>query len=109
MKHVGQNIKSLRLKYGWNQKIVARQLKISIPAFSKIETSTTDINLTRLDELATLFDVSVFDLLKKPGEESIWPLERELKDCKNILEVQEKEISSLRKKVIELFDELRGK
>jgi transcriptional regulator with XRE-family HTH domain len=42
---IGKNIRTLRQKHGWSQGQVASRLHISIPAFSKIETGITDINI----------------------------------------------------------------
>ena len=38
MNYIGKNIRRLRQKKGWSQSQVAAELKISVPAFSKIET-----------------------------------------------------------------------
>jgi transcriptional regulator with XRE-family HTH domain len=107
MKHVGKNIKSLRQKQGWSQGDAAQRLKISIPAFSKIETNITDINLSRLYQIANLFEVSVLDILSLPGEELANPDKQELANCKYKLATCEQEVIQLQKKVIGLFDELR--
>jgi transcriptional regulator with XRE-family HTH domain len=45
MKTLGKKIRLLRHQKGWSQEEVAKRLDISIPAFSKIETGITDINL----------------------------------------------------------------
>jgi transcriptional regulator with XRE-family HTH domain len=42
---VGNNIRTLRHQRGWSQEDIATRLGISIPAFSKIETGVTDVNL----------------------------------------------------------------
>jgi len=62
MKTVSKNIKFLRLKMGWRQREVAELLKISIPAYSKIETAVTDVNINRLRQIADLFKVSIVDM-----------------------------------------------
>ncbi|MGN7203817.1 helix-turn-helix domain-containing protein [Pedobacter sp. SAFR-022] len=108
MKNVDQNIKQLRLERGWNQKIVAERLGISIPAYSKIESGITDINLSRLVQLASLFDVSVAEVLFGSAEINNKVDKKELTACEYELAVKEKEVFNLQKKVIELFDELRN-
>jgi len=60
---IGSVVKDLRLKHEWKQSAVAKKLSISIPAFSKIETGATDINVTRLHELANVFSVPVSELV----------------------------------------------
>ncbi|HWW41601.1 helix-turn-helix transcriptional regulator [Pedobacter sp.] len=62
MKTVSKNIKLLRIKMGWRQHEVAALLEISVPAFSKIETGVTDININRLRQIADLFKVSIVDM-----------------------------------------------
>lgn len=62
MKTVSKNIKFLRQKMGWTQRKVAELLKISVPAFSKIETGVTDVNINRLHQIADLFKVSIVDM-----------------------------------------------
>lgn len=108
MKHVGANIKHLRLKRGWNQGEVAKSLKISIPAVSKIESGDTDINLSRLADLMSLFSVSFAEILNDPGEGKVDNNVEEFSRLNKLLIEREKEISMLQKQVIELFIELRS-
>ncbi len=63
MKALGKKIRLLRHQKGWSQEDVAKKLDISIPAFSKIETGITDINLSRLEQISNLFEMSVVQLL----------------------------------------------
>src|SRR5690554_7920468 len=63
MKSLGKKIRLLRHQRGWSQEDVAKRLDISIPAFSKIETGITDVNLSRLDQISQLFDLSIVQLL----------------------------------------------
>ena len=66
MKTLGKKIRLLRHQRSWSQEDVAKQLDISIPAFSKIETGITDVNLSRLEQIATLFGMSkVIDLYEE--------------------------------------------
>lgn len=107
MKHVGKNIKSLRLKQGWSQNDIAVQLNISIPAFSKIETGATDINLSRLSQLSEVFCVDVIEILMAPGESIFKAYINNIQDLEEELFRKDKEINALQKKIIDLFDELR--
>ena len=52
MQTLGKKIRLLRHQKSWSQEDVAKQLGISIPAFSKIETGITDINLSRLEQIS---------------------------------------------------------
>jgi len=60
---VGQGIKMLRQKHGWTQEDVANRLGISIPALSKIETGVTDVNLSRLEQIADIYEITLLQLL----------------------------------------------
>ncbi len=106
MKKVGQNIRSLRHIKGWSQEDVSKRLGISVPAFSKIETSVTDVNLSRLQQIAAVFEISVVQLitLNEPGTVSDT---NELETANQKLIKRESEVIGLQKKVIELFEELR--
>ncbi|RZK48273.1 MAG: XRE family transcriptional regulator [Pedobacter sp.] len=108
MNVIGKNIRLLRQKKGWSQGEVAKQLSISIPAFSKIETGITDINISRLEQIANLFQVSTVDLISKEGEHHVAENVAEIYKLKEKLAMKEDEIISLQKKVIDLYEELRA-
>lgn len=107
MNIIGKNIRSLRQKNGWSQGEVAKRLKISIPAFSKIETGITDINISRLAQIAALFEVSTMDIISKEGENPQSLNFEEISTLKEKLSQREEEIIKLQKKVIDLYEEIR--
>ena len=107
MKSLGKKIRLLRHQKGWSQEDVAKRLGISIPAFSKIETSITDINLSRLEQIANMFEMSVVQLLTFSDLEQDQKFVSELEVINQKLMDRETEVISLQKKVIELFEELR--
>lgn len=106
-KNVGKNIRTIRHQRGWSQEDVANRLGISIPAFSKIETGVTDINLSRLEQIANIYEVNVVNLLALDAG----PVEPQVSNLsilqKKILE-REMEIANLQRKVILLYEELRN-
>ena len=107
-KSVGMNIRTIRHQHGWSQEDVANRLGISIPAFSKIETGVTDINLSRLEQIANVFEVSVVYLLSMDASD----VEHEpshLSIAQKKLVDREAEIATLQRKVILLYEELRNK
>ena len=107
-KFVGKNIRTLRHQHGWSQEDVANRLGISIPAFSKIETGVTDINLSRLEQIANIFELNVVNLLAlEAGEIDLTPSNLSIAQKK--LVDRESEIANLQRKVILLYEELRGK
>ena len=107
MKTLGKKIRLLRHQKGWSQEDVAKRLDISIPAFSKIETGITDINLSRLEQISNLFEMSVVQLLTFNDLEQDQKFINELEVVNKKLTDRETEIIDLQKKVIELFEELR--
>ncbi|GAA4918569.1 helix-turn-helix domain-containing protein [Mucilaginibacter sp. UR6-1] len=109
MKTLGKKIRLLRHQKGWSQEDVAKKLDISIPAFSKIETGITDINLSRLEQIATLFEMSVVQLLTFNDTQEEQKFASELENIHKKLTERETEVIDLQKKVIELFEELRLK
>lgn len=107
-KTIGKNIRTFRHQHGWSQEDVATRLGISIPAFSKIETGVTDINLSRLEQIANIYEIEVAQLLSLDmEEEEIQP--SNLSIIQKKLADREAEIANLQRKVILLYEELRNK
>lgn len=104
MKSIGDHIKQSRLALGLSQADAAKKLNISTPAFCKIETGQTDLNISRLLQISKTFKVSVSQLIdgKTVGAEP----SAELAVLKKELIEKEEEINKLRKKVIDLYDKL---
>ncbi len=107
MKTLGKKIRLLRHQKGWSQEDVAKRLDISIPAFSKIETGITDINLSRLEQISTLFEMSVVQLLTFNDTEQQEKYTSDLEVLTKKVQEREAEVIDLQKKVIELYEELR--
>src|ERR1700710_800041 len=107
-KSVGKNIRTIRHQRGWSQEDVANRLGISIPAFSKIETGVTDINLSRLEQIATIYEVSVVNLFALDAEE-VAPQTSHLTIAQKKISERETEIANLQRKVILLYEELRNR
>ena len=107
MKTLGKKIRLLRHQKGWSQEDVAKRLDISIPAFSKIETGITDINLSRLEQISKLFEMTVVKLLTYNDTEQQEKYISELETMTKKLQERETEVIDLQKKIISLFEELR--
>jgi transcriptional regulator with XRE-family HTH domain len=107
MKTLGKKIRLLRHQKGWSQEDVAKRLDISIPAFSKIETGITDVNLSRLEQISTLFEMSVVQLLTFNDTEQQEKYNSDLEVLTKKVQDRETEVIDLQKKVIELYEELR--
>ena len=107
MKTLGKKIRLLRHQKGWSQEDVAKRLDISIPAFSKIETGITDINLSRLEQISKLFEMTVVQLLTYNDTEQQEKYISELETMTKKLQERETEVIDLQKKIINLFEEIR--
>ncbi len=106
-KTIGKNIRTFRHQRGWSQEDVANRLGISIPAFSKIETGVTDINLSRLEQIADIYEIDVVQILSMDAEE-IEQQPSNLNIIQKKLLDRETEIANLQRKVILLYEELRN-
>lgn len=107
MKELSKKIRLLRHQKSWSQEDVARRLKISIPAFSKIETGSTDMNVSRLEEIAQIFDLSLVQLLTITDSDQQKKHISDLEDLTIKLHEREIELLEMQKKIIELYEELR--
>jgi transcriptional regulator with XRE-family HTH domain len=106
-KTIGKNIRTFRHQHGWSQEDVANRLGISIPAFSKIETGVTDINLSRLEQIANIYEIDVVQILAMDVEE-VEQTPSNLSIVQKRLLDREAEIVNLQRKVILLYEELRN-
>lgn len=106
MNTIGLKIRSLRHQKGWSQEDVAKRLEISIPAFSKMETGVTDLNLSRLNQISRLFNLTVVQLLADSDTDEIKDRTKEVNEMKQRLQKREEEIINLQKKVINLYEQL---
>lgn len=106
-KTIGKNIRTFRHQHGWSQEDVANRLGISIPAFSKIETGVTDINLSRLEQIANIYEIDVVQILAMDVEE-VEQQPSNLSIVQKKLLDREAEIVNLQRKVILLYEELRN-
>ncbi|MCY4779437.1 helix-turn-helix transcriptional regulator [Sphingobacterium sp. UT-1RO-CII-1] len=106
MNALGKKIRLLRHQKGWSQEDVAKRLDISIPAFSKIETGITDVNLSRLNQISRLFGLSLVQLLSTTDLEEEKQIADEITELNKKLQVREVEVIELQKKVIDLYEQL---
>ena len=80
----------------------------SFSAFSKIETGVTDINISRLEQIAALFKLTVIQLLSYSEPEQDVKLNSDIETLTKKLQERESEVIDLQKKVIELYEEIRS-
>jgi len=109
MNALGKKIRLLRHQKGWSQEDVAKRLDISIPAFSKIETGITDVNLSRLNQISKLFGLSLVQLLSTSDTDDDKDRMNKMNELGRKLQLREIEVIDLQKKVIDLYEQLHQK
>ncbi|MFB9109475.1 helix-turn-helix transcriptional regulator [Flavobacterium gyeonganense] len=61
---IKENIKNIRELKNYTQEYMAERLNISQAAYSKIEKGKTEITLLKLQEIATVFEITIEDILQ---------------------------------------------
>lgn len=105
---VGWRIRKLRYEKLWSQAYVAKRLNLSISAFCKIEVGITDITMTRLKQIAELYEIPAYEIIKE--DDKYTPLYRspEAKRLYKVIEEKDKKIAALLLKVVDLNDKLHA-
>ena len=85
--------------------IVAYKVGISVPAYSKIESGSTDVNLSRLEQIAHVLGVNVVGLLSEVNELIAPTNSVPLK----LLAERDFQVNALQRKIVELREELNIK
>lgn len=115
-----EKIRLIRELNKWSQEEMAEKLAMSSGGYAKIERGETQLNIPRLEQLAAIFKVDMWDLLKSGnsgmvlqinegdsgGDIALYAssdiamklelLNQELKHCREMLEQKDKEIELLR-------------
>lgn len=115
-----EKIRLMRELHKWSQEDMAEKLAMSAGGYAKIERGETQLNIPRLEQLAAIFKVDMWDLLKSgnsglvlqitEGDNNDFALyasgdmsgrlellKRELKHCREMLAQKDKEIELLKK------------
>ena len=98
MRKTGDKIRYCRNLKAWSQADMADRLDITVGALSRIERGETDLNYSRLEQIAKAFGITVIDLLsvsEKPKPRNEW---------EKLLLEKDKEIMKLQKRIIDLLD-----
>ena len=115
-----EKIRLIRELNKWSQEEMAEKLAMYAGGYAKIERGETQLNIPRLEQLAAIFKVDMWDLLKSGnngmvlqinegdsgGDIALYAssdmamklelLNQELKHCREMLEQKDKEIELLR-------------
>lgn len=62
MNKIHENIRSMRLLKGWSQETMAEKLDLSPNSYANIERGETDVQLSRLEQIAQVLEIEVSDL-----------------------------------------------
>lgn len=65
-KRIGEKFKALRTERGLTQEIIADKLDLSVSAYAKLERAETEITVTKMEQIALLYGISIKDLLETP-------------------------------------------
>lgn len=65
---LSEKIKELRRNRNWSQEVVANKLNISLNSYGAIERGETNIKLSRIEEIAHIFEVDVGVLFNTTSE-----------------------------------------
>ena len=77
---IGQRIKKARAAKNYTQEDLAEKIDISVAFLSRIERGSSHLNLTRLNQLCTLLDITEGDLLNGTSSDSMNYLHKEFSE-----------------------------
>ena len=97
-------LKLLRQKYQLTQVQIAEKLNCSIPAYSKMETGNTDVNTFRLQQIAKIYNIEVFEIFLV-GEDYRENYKARIADLTTEVTQKSAEILHLQKKLIKFYEE----
>ena len=58
-----ERIKFMRMFKGWSQEDMAEKLEMAVSGYAKIEQGKTDVNFSRLQQIANVFGIELSDLI----------------------------------------------
>lgn len=99
-------IRKFRITKGWDQSYMATKLDITPGSYSKIESGSTDVNLSRLEQIAFILDVKLIQLLSFDPEQEMRDASRYLSILAQIRE-KDRCIELLLHQIIELAQQLK--
>ncbi len=111
---IGKTIATVRKSKGFTQAEMAKALKITQAAYSKIECSSTNVTMSRLEELAAIFQMEVDQVfnfaIENFSDKSAGRLSESERELYERLLAAEKKISELQaRRIADLEKMLRFK
>lgn len=93
--YIGSKIRTIRIEKGWDQGDLADKLAISNSSFCKIEHGYIDINVHRLNQIASVLEVATEQLLPETLGDKKARLEKKLNECDIYIQSLHKTIDEL--------------
>lgn len=106
MERICEKIKLVRTSRGLRQEDICNIIKITKPAYSNIERGITDLNYSRLEQIANAFQLTPVELMTYPESKQlkIEAFEKEIAHCKEELNRRDMEIIELQKMISDLMN-----
>jgi transcriptional regulator with XRE-family HTH domain len=102
MNAISKNIRSMRQQRNWTQGHLAKKLGITTPALSKIEAGDTDLNFSRLTQIAGVFNVVPAELISTQEEKTNHYLN--IVQLKNKLAQKDSAVIKLQNEIIRIYE-----
>jgi len=67
-----EKIRFMRQSKNWSQEDMANKLGMSVAGYAKIEQGRTDTNFSKLEQIASVFELDVVELLSFGEKNVIW-------------------------------------
>ncbi|CAM3950084.1 Transcriptional regulator, contains XRE-family HTH domain [Pedobacter westerhofensis] len=105
MTTIGDRIKKTRLQKAWKAQDVAKALGITVTSYLNIEADITDVNISKLYEIAGIFEVDVSIFVHVGSLENKDHNMTEINDLKLRIDQYDREITRLQQKVISFYEQ----
>ena len=106
MQPITAKLKELRRNQNLKQVQLAQKLNCSIASYCKMEKGSTDISYSKLQRLAVIYDLQLYELFLENDEKRNHSEDFILKQ-QSIIKTLQTEIMVLQSKIINLHEELR--
>jgi transcriptional regulator with XRE-family HTH domain len=103
---LGERLRNLRKDKKWTQKHVAGLLDMSVPAISKIESGDTDINYSRLQQMAHVYELTTVELLEGGRRQAPYSVAEVQAANKKLIEY-DNTVILLQNKIIYLYEQMQ--
>lgn len=103
---ISSKLKLLRQQHRLTQVQIAKKLNCSIPAYSKMETGSTDVNTARLFQIAGVYGIEVYEIFLT-GDDITGSYLTEISSLRAELLAKKDEIFLMQQKLIKLYESER--